>query len=193
MMYEPARRVRGLLLTPEDKEAPARTSRLRRLGLGERPEPALDAFADHLAQVTGAPYAMVNFIGEQRQYFAGLSAPPTGPLAPAREGGARAEAGRGLPREHGFCPYVVVRHKALVLEDVRDYPRFAGNPIVDDLGIRSYLGAPLIDSSGMVLGTVCAADTEPRTWGKSGLEAIKAMAAELAVRIERAAEDGLPI
>ncbi|MEU6818109.1 GAF domain-containing protein [Streptomyces sp. NPDC046860] len=191
MTYEPARRVRGLLLTPEDKEAPARTSRLRALGLGERPVAALDAFADHLAKAVGAPYAMVNFVGERRQYFAGLSAPPTGPLA--REDGARPEAVRVLPREHGFCPHVVVRHKALVLEDVRDYPRFAGNPIVDDLGIRSYLGAPLIDSSGMVLGTVCAADTEPRTWGKPGLEAIKGMAAELAVRIERAAEDGLPI
>ncbi|MFD4791075.1 GAF domain-containing protein [Streptomyces sp. NPDC058459] len=187
MMYEPVRRVRGLLLTPEDKEAPARTSRLRRLGLGERAEPALDAFADHLAQVTGAPYAMVNFVGEQRQFFAGLSAPPTGPLT--REDGS----GRVLPREHGFCPHVVVRHRALVLEDVRDYPRFAGNPIVDDLGIRSYLGAPLIDRSGMVLGTVCAADTEPRSWGRAGLEAIKGMAAELAVRIERAADDGLPI
>ncbi|MYV40520.1 GAF domain-containing protein, partial [Streptomyces sp. SID1328] len=45
MMYEPVRRVRGLLLTPEDKAAPARTARLRRLGLGERAEPALDAFA----------------------------------------------------------------------------------------------------------------------------------------------------
>ncbi|MGQ4420180.1 GAF domain-containing protein, partial [Streptomyces sp. SAS_269] len=43
MSYEPPRPVRGLLLTPEDKEAPARTSRLRGLGLGERPEPALDA------------------------------------------------------------------------------------------------------------------------------------------------------
>ncbi|MFD4728838.1 GAF domain-containing protein [Streptomyces seoulensis] len=187
MMYEPARRVRGLLLTPEDKEAPARTSRLRRLGLGERAEPTLDAFADHLAQVTGAPYAMVNFVGEQQQFFAGLSAPAAGPLA--REDGT----GRVLPREHGFCPHVVVRHKALVLDDVRDYPRFAGNPIVDDLGIRSYMGAPLIDSSGMVFGTVCAADTEPRTWGRAGLEAIKGMAAELAVRIERAADDGLPI
>ncbi|MGV9322628.1 GAF domain-containing protein [Streptomyces sp. NPDC003660] len=187
MMYEPVRRVRGLLLTPEDKDAPARASRLRRLGLGERAEPALDAFADHLAQVTGAPYAMVNFVGEQRQFFAGLSAPPTGPLT--REDGT----GRVLPREHGFCPHVVVRHKALVLEDVRDYPRFAGNPVVDDLGIRSYMGAPLIDSSGMVLGTVCAADTEPRNWGRTGLEAIKGMAAELAVRIERAADDGLPI
>ncbi|MGW1591242.1 GAF domain-containing protein [Streptomyces sp. NPDC002386] len=191
MSYEPPRPVRGLLLTPEDKEAPARTSRLRGLGLGERPEPALDAFADHLARLTGAPYAMVNFVGEDRQFFAGLRAPVTAPVV--REDGSRPEVGRVLPRDHGFCPHVVVRRKALVLEDVRDYPRFAGNPVVDEYGIRSYLGAPLIDSSGMALGTVCAADVAPRAWGRTGLETIKSLAAELAAHMEGSARDGLPL
>lgn len=191
MSYEPPRPVRGLLLTPEDREAPARISRLRRLGLGARPEPALDAFADHLARLTGAPYAMVNFIGEDHQFFAGLRTPVTAPVV--REDGSRPEVGRVLPRDHGFCPHVVVRRKALVLEDVRDYPRFAGNPVVDEYGIRSYLGAPLIDSSGMALGTVCASDTAPRAWGRPGLETIKALAAELAVHLERSADDGLPL
>ncbi|MFF2202406.1 GAF domain-containing protein [Streptomyces sp. NPDC058145] len=191
MSYEPPRPVRGLLLTPEDKEAPARTSRLRGLGLGERPEPALDAFADHLARLTGAPYAMVNFVGEDRQFFAGLRAPVAAPVV--REDGSRPEVGRVLPRDHGFCPHVVVRRKALVLEDVRDYPRFAGNPVVDEYGIHSYLGAPLIDSSGMALGTVCAADVAPRAWGRTGLETIKSLAAELAAHMEGSARDGLPL
>ncbi|MFJ3304288.1 GAF domain-containing protein [Streptomyces sp. NPDC086549] len=192
MSYEPPRPVRGLLLTPEDKEAPARTHRLRRLGLGECPEPALDAFADRLAALTGAPYAMVNFIDEERQFFAGLRIPAGAPVTRA-DGTPRPEVGRSMPRDHGFCPHVVVRRKALVLEDVRDYPRFAGNPVVDEYGIRSYLGAPLIDSTGMVLGTVCVADVEPRPWGRTGLETIKSTAAELAVRLERQADDGLPI
>ncbi|MEU2554930.1 GAF domain-containing protein [Streptomyces sp. NPDC013313] len=191
MSYEPPRPVRGLLLTPEDKDAPARASRLRGLGLGERAEPALDAFADHLARLTGAPYAMVNFVGEDRQFFAGLRAPGAAPAV--REDGGRPAAGRFLPRDHGFCPHVVVRRKALVLEDVRDYPRFAGNPVVDEYGIRSYLGAPLIDSTGMALGTVCAADVAPRAWGRTGLETIKSLAAELAAHLEGSARDGLPL
>ncbi|MFD9094823.1 GAF domain-containing protein [Streptomyces collinus] len=191
MSYEPPRPVRGLLLTPEDKEAPARVSRLRRLGLGSRPEPGLDAFADHLAQLTGAPYAMVNFIGADHQFFAGLRTPLTAPAV--RADGTRPEVGRVMPRDHGFCPHVVVRRRALVLEDVRDYPRFAGNPVVDDYGIRSYLGAPVFDGSGMALGTVCAFDVAPRAWGRSGLETIKALAAEVAARIQRSADDGLPI
>jgi GAF domain-containing protein len=204
MSYDPPRPAGRLLLTPEDKEAPARTCRLRVLGLGERAEPALDAFAERLAELAGAPYAMVNFIGEEQQFFAGLhtrhgttsgnsdggaggqggaGAAATAGVARRAEG-VRFGLGRHMAREYGFCPHVVVRHKALVLEDVRDYPRFAGNPVVDEFGIRSYLGAPLLDRTGIALGTVCVIDVEPRPWGRSGLDTIKAMAAELVEQIE---------
>ncbi|WP_055494181.1 GAF domain-containing protein [Streptomyces sp. TP-A0356] len=175
-----------LLLTPEDRDAPARVGRLRLLGLGERAEPEFDAFATRLAGLASVPYAMVNFIDEQRQFFAGLHEPGDHPrTAVGRPDGPDREPVRHLGREYGFCPHVVVRRKALVLEDVRDYPRFAGNPVVDELGIRSYLGAPLVDRTGIALGTVCAADVQPRAWGREGLETIKALAAELAERIER--------
>ncbi|MEU6534875.1 GAF domain-containing protein [Streptomyces sp. NPDC047000] len=191
MSYEPARPARGLLLTPEDREAPARARRLRELGLGRHADPALDAYADRLAELGGAPYAMVNFIDEEQQFFAGLRIPYAGTAVKAD--GTRPELGRGQPRDHGFCPHVVVRRHALVLEDVRDYPRFAGNPVVDEYGILSYLGAPLIDSTGMVLGTVCVADVRPRAWGRSGLDTIKATAAELVLRLERRGADGFPL
>ncbi|MFF7259315.1 GAF domain-containing protein [Streptomyces sp. NPDC008159] len=179
MTYDPPRPVGRLLLTPEDRDAPERVRRLRLLGLGEYPEPAFDAFADRLAEVASVPYAMVNFIDENRQFFAGLH-------APAKATGDAPALGtiRHLARDHGFCPHVVVRRKALVLENVADYPRFAGNPIVDDHGVRSYLGAPLIDRTGLALGTVCVLDVQPRPWGRGGLDTIKAMAAELAGRIE---------
>ncbi|WP_327720773.1 GAF domain-containing protein [Streptomyces sp. NBC_00490] len=192
MSYDPVRPAGRLLLTPEDKEAPARAVRLHGLGLGERPEPALDAFADRLAELTGAPYAMVNFIDEKRQFFAGLHTPDARP-AVVRTDETKPELGRHLERDHGFCPHVVVRRKALVLEDVCDYPRFAGNPVVDEFGIRSYLGAPLIDRTGMVLGTVCVVDVEPRPWGRPGLETIKSSAAQLVTRLERMEADGLPL
>ncbi|MFJ3192555.1 GAF domain-containing protein [Streptomyces griseoviridis] len=188
MTYDPASVPAGrLLLTPEDKEAPARTRRLRGLGLGERPDPSLDVYADQLAELTRAPYAMVNFIDDRGQFFAGLHIPPRPPAAPD---GDRAAPGacRRLGRDHGFCPHVVVRGRALVLEDVRDYPRFACNPVVDGYGIRSYLGAPLMESTGMVLGTVSVADVRPRPWGKPGLAAIKKSAAELVARLEHREE-----
>ncbi|MEU9592151.1 GAF domain-containing protein [Streptomyces sp. NPDC048193] len=191
MSYDPPRPVGRLLLTPEDRDAPARVRRLHRLGLAQRPDPALDTFAAHLAGLVEAPYAMVNFLVEGGQFFAGLRVPE---IPPVRSGdGTGPGFGRVQPRDRGFCPHVVARRKALVLEDVRDYPRFAGNAVVDEFGIRSYLGAPLIDSTGTVLGTVSAADVRPRTWGKAGLETVKSSADDLVRRIERSAEDGLPL
>jgi GAF domain-containing protein len=55
--------------------------------------------------------------------------------------------------------------------------------VVDEIGIRSYLGAPLIDRTGIALGTVCVVDIEPRPWGRPGLETIKTLAAELVAEI----------
>jgi GAF domain-containing protein len=170
-------------LTPADHESPKRARRLEELGFGDEPDPEFDAFAKRLADVTGAPYAMVNFITGERQYFAGLSTPSSGPGG--GEGSAVGEPGRVMDRDHGYCPHVVVRRKALVLDDVCDYPRFAGNPVVDEIGIRSYLGAPLIDHTGTTLGTICVVDTEPRPWGHQGLATIKEMAAELVERINQ--------
>ncbi|MFE7129857.1 GAF domain-containing protein [Streptomyces sp. NPDC057638] len=176
-----------LLLTPVDREAPLRVRRLRELGFGDRPDPAFDEFAHRLAEVTAAPYSMVNFIDENRQFFAGLHT-PTGEYHGSdltAVAAATGEVSRFMARDHGYCPHVVVRRKALVLEDVCDYPRFAGNPVVDEIGIRSYLGAPLIDRTGVALGTICVVDTEPRPWGRPGLETIKGLAAELMDQIHR--------
>jgi GAF domain-containing protein len=181
MIYEPA----GHLLIPVDSEAPRRVARLRELGLGERPDPEFDEFARALATTTGAPFAMVNFIDESRQYFAGLYSPGHAPASPELVTAAAQEPGRVMARDHGYCPHVVVRRLPLVLDDVCDYPRFAGNPVVDEIGIRSYLGAPLIDRTGTALGTICIVDREPRPWGRPGLEFIKAKAAELVDRIHQ--------
>ncbi|MFD5079570.1 GAF domain-containing protein [Streptomyces sp. NPDC058371] len=177
-----------MLVTPEDPDAPARAARLRSLGVGSLPLPEFDAFARNLARILETPYAMVNFIDESRQYFAGLYATgQPGVELPPQE----ASSSRIMSKDHGWCPHVVVRKKALVLEDVCDYPRFAGNPVVDEMSIRSYLGAPLIDwNSGMALGTICVIDTDTRPWGRQGLEIIKAQAQEMVARLHEIERQG---
>ncbi|PZT77847.1 MULTISPECIES: GAF domain-containing protein [unclassified Streptomyces] len=185
-----------LLLTPVDGDAPARSRRLRSLGLGERDDASFDdfdAFADRVAEVTGVPFSMVNFIDGNRQFYAGLHT-PAGTRRGADLGATAAGSGRSgryVALDHGYCPHVVARRKALVLDDVCDYPRFAGNPVVDDIGIRSYLGAPLIDRTGIALGAVCAVDTVPRPWGRAGLDTIKALARELAGQLRGREDDAL--
>jgi GAF domain-containing protein len=187
MTYDPAIHT---LLTPVDHEAPQRVRRLRELGLGEQPDPEFDEFAHKLAQLTESPYAMVNFISEDRQYFAGLCTPASAQSGAKAQAGAAADTGRVMAKTHGWCPHVVVRRLALVLDDVCAYPRFAGNPVIDEIGIRAYLGAPLIDRTNTTLGTICVVDTQQRQWGREGLKTIKEMAAELVERINQRETQG---
>jgi GAF domain-containing protein len=169
-----------LLLTPQDRDAQARIARLRELGIGDTPVPEFDEFAGNLAHVTGAPFSMVNFfVDERRQYFAGLYAAGR-PGVELQAEPQQAPVGREMTHDQGYCPHVVARKKALVLDDVCDYPRFAGNRVVDEIGIRSYMGAPLIDwKTGVALGTICVVDTDVHSWGRPGLDTIKSLAQQL--------------
>ncbi|TDD83821.1 GAF domain-containing protein [Actinomadura darangshiensis] len=172
-------------MIPPDHEASQRVARLRELGLGQARESEFDEFAHQVAMdaqklvgLPSTPVAFVNLVGDD-QFVCGVYTPPA--AAEIVDGilGAR------IPLNAGYCPHVVVRRKALILDDVLDYPRFAGNPIVDKLMVRSYAGAPLTDRTGTVLGTVCVVDNEPRPWGKAGLDLMKQRAADLVGRIQR--------
>ncbi|MFD3662862.1 GAF domain-containing protein [Streptomyces sp. NPDC058659] len=137
---------------------------LRAFGL-TGPEAELDAFAAQLAQEIGVPYAMINIFGSQQQFF-GLHTPGNDSDLPT--------VGRAMPLDHGFCPEVVTRKKPLVLPDVFAHPRFAGNAVVDQIGIRTYAGAPLLHGD-TVLGTVCAVGPVERdkSTGRDTLALIK--------------------
>lgn len=179
-----------LLKAPHDPDIPQRLARLARLaelGLGDRPDAEFDTFAARLAAAANAPYAMVNFVGDEEQYFAGLYGPDSSKAdaLEAASSASHAAPGRVMSREHGYCPHVVVRRKALVLDDVCAYPRFAVNPVVNSIGVRAYMGAPLIDRTGTALGTICVVNTEESNWGRPGLDMIKSMAAEVMEMIHR--------
>jgi len=179
-----------LLTAPDDPDAARRMARLRELGLEPRPYAEFDDLARRLAHDVGTPngFAMVNFISPDRQYFAGLYAPGGAADDVAEQAAAAAastQPGRVMERDHGFCPHVVLGHKTWALRDVRDYPRFNSNPVVDELGIYSYLGTPLLDRDGTPLGTMCVVATEPQPWDRSGVQTIKAAAEEVVERIYR--------
>ncbi|HEY8478380.1 MAG TPA: GAF domain-containing protein [Spirillospora sp.] len=187
---EPAPELVDRPLLPPDHDAPKRAARLRELGLGQKREAEFDQFAHEvaleaqkLAGLPSTPVAFVNLVGED-QFICGVYTPPAAAELVEEVLDTR------VPLNAGYCPHVVIRRKALILDDVLDYPRFAGNPIVDRLMVRSYAGAPLTDSTGTVLGTVCVVDSEPRPWGKAGLDLMKRRAADLAERIQR--REGLP-
>lgn len=167
---------------PEDHDIPLRMRRLGELGISLQPVAEFDQFATRIAEAAEAPYAMVNFVTEDEQFFAGLHAPTraAAEALDAARASAQTSIGRTMTRDRGFCPHVAALKLARVLDDVCQSSRWYGNPVVNDMHIRSYIGAPLMDpDTGVALGTVCAVSNEISNWGKPGLTMIKSLAAEL--------------
>lgn len=165
-----------------DGEEELRRRRLTELRLTDRPNDRLDRFAAQLASEAGelvdlsTPDAMVNLFIGGRQYFVGLHlAAHNGPTGNTLR--QASSPGREMPRTEGWCPHVIARKLPLVLNDTCARPRFAANPVVGSLGIRSYLGAPIIDpETDVALGTVCVVSRDVRPYGRQGLEFIKKQA-----------------
>jgi len=171
---------------PEEGEQ--RRRRLQILGLNTTdPEAKFDRVARLAGRFAQAPLAMVNFINDERQMFRGMYVPPANPDdSSAGEDRGIAfdladipEVAREAPIDYGFCPHVVADKAQLALDDVFDYPRFKGNPLVNEMGVRSYLGTPLLDHTGVILGTVCVADMRPRQWSSDHMESMQSLAQTL--------------
>lgn len=119
-------------------------------------DPALDALARAAAAVSRCPVALVGLMAADHQYYS------------ARFG----IDGTQMPRELTFCDHVVRGGEAVVVRDARADPRFADNPAVRaSPPVRFYAGFPLRDPTGLVVGTLCVVDHDPRPEGLSAEQA----------------------
>lgn len=68
------------------------------------------------------------------------------------------------PLELSFCRHALAAGDAItVIPDTRADPRVAAHPLVmAGPCLRFYAGAPMFDSDGVMVGTVCVADVRPR-------------------------------
>ena len=116
--------------------------------VGHAGDPDLDGVVDHMARVVRAPIAVINLVGPDAQCY------------PAERGvGA---PGTTVPDELSFCAYVVAERAPLTVADARSHPVFSENPLVAAGAIASYLGVPLLDEDGFVLGALSVFDASPR-------------------------------
>jgi PAS domain S-box-containing protein len=132
--------------TSEDEAARLRA--LNRYRLLDTPrEQDFDEIAEAAAELCEAPIAVVNLIGDGRQFF-------------------KAEVGLGVretPLETSFCRQAILQEDFLYVPDAASDPRFSGNPLVTgEPGLRFYAGALLKTAEGQPVGTVCVLDTRPR-------------------------------
>ncbi len=85
-------------------------------------------------------------------------------------------------RATSFCGHAIMTpNDVFVVEDAEHDVRFAGNPsVLDDPVLRFYAGAPLLDTQGLPLGTLCVFDGAPRhALSRTQTTALAAMAREI--------------
>ncbi|MFT6503761.1 MAG: two-component sensor histidine kinase [Crocinitomicaceae bacterium] len=90
------------------------------------------------------------------------------------------------PRELSFCGHAILKpDEVLIIPDSREDERFKDNPIViGEPKIVFYAGAPLVDSNGLSLGTLCVIDKVPHHPKKRQIEALTALSNQVVSLME---------
>ncbi|MFD0739315.1 GAF domain-containing protein [Lysobacter koreensis] len=134
-------------------ERPQRLAAVVRTGLLDTPpEPSLDQLTALAAQRLGVPATFISLVDRDRDFYKshfGFGEP----LNSVRQLEGRT-----------FCHYAIGSDQPLVIDDTTRDPVYRDVPTVTTLGVRSYLGVPLVMEDGEVIGSFCAIDFEPRHW-----------------------------
>jgi len=91
----------------------------------------------------------------------------------------------GAPNEMAICPTLVVTGSPFVAGDLREVPKFAGNPAVTGGLILAYAGVPLVTGTGAVIGSHCVMSPAVREFTDRDLHELTAAAGEVMATLER--------
>ena len=83
---------------------------------------------------------------------------------------------RQIPRSESFCIYVIDSHQVLAINDTANDPFFAKSFLFQHYGIRAYLGAPLLTTTGECLGTLAVMDVVPRNFSNKDIQFMELIA-----------------
>jgi GAF domain-containing protein len=78
-----------------------------------------------------------------------------------------------------YCEKVVATDAALFVRDSREDATFTGNEDETEFGLHNYLGLPVHDGSGAVVGTVCVLDDSAREYTDEQIAGLKALRGEV--------------
>ncbi len=134
------------------------------------PEMNFDQLTELAAAICQTPMAQVNLIDANRQYFKSVL--------------GRSDVSEG-PRSTSFCGHAILNDDILEVPDALLDQRFHDNPaVVGDPNIRFYAGAPLINSKGFRLGTLCVFESKSKTLSSDQKKALKALASQVVDQME---------
>ena len=161
---------------PLPLDHPDRLAALHRLRLlDSEAEVNFDRVSRLAARLLNVPVVLLSLVDDHRQFFKsaiGLD-------------GLVGEA-RGTPLSHSFCQHVVTSGTNLVVEDARTHSVVCDNLAIPDLGVSAYLGIPVRDRDGFILGSFCVIDGQTRAWSPADIALLEDLAAlvmtEIALR-----------
>lgn len=113
--------------------------------LDTNPEAEYDDIATMAAQISGCQFAYISFCDETRFWLKAKYGYP--------------EDFCERPRELSMCPATILQSDLLIVEDMRNHPRYRELPSVKNPPhTRFYCAMPLINPEGYALGTLCVWD-----------------------------------
>lgn len=128
------------------------------------PEDQYDDITSLMSYICDAPISLITLLDKERNFLK------------SHHGVSFDES----PREISFCGHAINSEDLVTtIEDARVDSRFFDNPLVTDHNAVFYAGAPLIDSDGFKLGTLCVYDQKPRKLTEKQLEALTLMARQV--------------
>lgn len=138
-------------------------------------EPAFDALNRLAATLLDVPVSFLSLIDEQRDFYKSQHGFPE-PLSTARELTGRS-----------FCHHALTTPEPLVIDDTHADAVWREVPTVDSLGVRSYIGVPLV-VDGEPVGSFCVIHRKPRVWKPTEVETVVQLAqsAEREIRLRSA-------
>ena len=138
---------------------------LRTRLLDTPPEESFDRLTRLAAKLIDAPATFISLVDEQRDFYKSCFGFGE-PLASARQLEGRT-----------FCHLAIVSAGPLIISDTLTDPVFREVPTVKSLGVRAYVGIPLVTDEGQAIGSFCAIDNKPREWTALEVEILTELAA----------------
>ena len=135
------------------------------------PEEGYDQVVQRAKEICHTPVALVSFVVPDRQWFKA----------------AAGFDGCETPLNESICKFAMWSQDVFVITDLTQDERTKANPLVTGGPlIRFYAGAPLRDTTGVPLGSLCVIDTRPRPEGLNEAQkgALRELAAEVMAQLE---------
>lgn len=137
-----------------------------------------DRLTDLASGLLNVPTCLISLVTAETQEFKGACGLPDAVAATRR-----------TPLSHSFCKHTVSSGEILKVVNAQSDPRVADNPVIEEIGVKAYLGFPLVNNSGHVLGAFCMIDYAPREWTETEIDTVRDFAGLAVKLIESVAKE----